>query len=284
MNRIQFIKGLISAGAFSYLPKGIATNYKKFYLLQFFVAGFRFYDGMKLLHQMSEGDLLKLGREPDNKFDECAVALYWNDTKIGFVPQAENEILSRLIDGQALDLLAEITHLNKEVQPWENLCVAISFLKQTDEVPPNAAYMAQLMEPEYYTYKRKDDIVTRVDLEEEEIADETNEMDWYNFFVKASNKDSIFDIIHSSDVNKDYEYGRETGWYILVNINRLPSNIIISEIKLEEKGVQLPLDVFFEEKGYALISTDTATSFVPYINSLRNVSDVLGRHYIELMF
>ena len=60
MNRLSFLKNLLALGGASLLPMGMVTNYRKFYLLQCFVAGFRFYKGMDLLAEMQEGDVLEL--------------------------------------------------------------------------------------------------------------------------------------------------------------------------------------------------------------------------------
>jgi hypothetical protein len=46
-----------------------------------------------------------LRKEPNNEHDECAIALFWQDEKIGYVPASCNEIIARLIDAQALPLL-----------------------------------------------------------------------------------------------------------------------------------------------------------------------------------
>jgi hypothetical protein len=107
---------------------------------------------MSLLQKMNEGDLLQLVREPENEHDACAIALHWNGEKIGYIPRDENALLSRLIDANALELVAEITHLNKAVQPWENLHIAVSFLKETREnIPPQATYLTELSRPYYHS-------------------------------------------------------------------------------------------------------------------------------------
>lgn len=45
------------------------------------------------------GAKFQLQREPQNKFDELAIAIYdSNKNHLGFVPQAKNEVLARLLD------------------------------------------------------------------------------------------------------------------------------------------------------------------------------------------
>ena len=46
--------------------------------------------------------VLTMKREPDNKFDKFAIALYCDDTRIGFVPAAMNTVCSRLMDAGKL--------------------------------------------------------------------------------------------------------------------------------------------------------------------------------------
>lgn len=37
-------------------------------------------------------------REPDNKHDKFAIALYFNKTKVGYIPRDKNEVIARLMD------------------------------------------------------------------------------------------------------------------------------------------------------------------------------------------
>lgn len=41
---------------------------------------------------------LKTKREADNKYDEFAVALYFENEKIGYIPRDKNEVIARLMD------------------------------------------------------------------------------------------------------------------------------------------------------------------------------------------
>lgn len=156
MKRSDFLQRLIAiAGYGSFNLKAIIPK-RKIYLLQFFVAGFRHYKGMELLPYMELNDLLELRREPENEHDECAIALYWQQEKIGFVPASSNEMLAKLLDAKALPLLGMITHLNREVKPWENVVAAVYFLQdETVEIPAYAGYLKQVAQPIYTTPKRQ---------------------------------------------------------------------------------------------------------------------------------
>lgn len=64
MDRSDFLKNIIGLFGLAVLPPLALKQYHKLYLLQFFVRGFKFYDGPKLLDIMSEGSMLELVREP----------------------------------------------------------------------------------------------------------------------------------------------------------------------------------------------------------------------------
>jgi len=283
MQRKSFIQHLSALGAFGFLPAGAIKYYKRFYLLQCFAAGFRYYKGMEMLDRMKEGDMLELVREADNEYDDCAIALHWNREKIGFLPASENGLLSRLLDAEALDLTAEITHLNKTVQPWENLSVAIYFLKETTQstLPVKMEYLTQLETPHYTAFKNNSNTVTKVTWETGRYEED---FDWAGFLKDHSRKDSIQDIIMNSDVSPTYKYGSETGEYLLLNINRLPEDDMIKQLFSKIEQTLGSLDNLFDEQGYITLTTSEAAALIPKLERIANVTDKLGRHFIELGF
>jgi len=289
MNRLSFLKNLLMLGGGALLPANLVHNYRRFYLLQCFVAGFRFYKGMDLLAEMNEGDTLELVREPENKYDQCAIALHWNKEKIGFIPKEENKFLSKLLDAQALELTAEITHLNKEVKPWENLHIGIYFLKDwVGELPNGKEYLAQLQTPRYRTLKIDKELITRIDRKEDTYL--PSEKDWYGFFTEASENDKIYNIIHSSDLNPKHQYGAETGDYLLVNKLLLDiedftdsASGYVDEIYTRMTEYSDELEDLFGEQGYVVLSTQEAEDLIPRIEKLVEVSDKLGNRYIEMI-
>lgn len=153
MNRVEFLRRLIGIAGFGFLSVPEIQASQKIYLLQSFVAGFRFHKGMQLLPYMQQGDILELRREPDNKHDEFAVALYWQQEMIGFLPASSNEIIARLADAKALPLVACITHLNQNAKPWENVAIAVYFLQQEKKELPE--YLTIIEQPVYTTVKKK---------------------------------------------------------------------------------------------------------------------------------
>jgi hypothetical protein len=156
MNRTTFLNKLLSTTLVSKIPLEVTKEFRKIYLMQCFVAGFRHYDGMYLVDSMKEGDLLELKREPKNEFDFYAIALYFRENKIGFIPKEVNLMLSSLLDSEALSLFAVISHLEKSAKPWENVSVSIYFLQQVNHsLPAHANYLTRIETPHYRTLKHK---------------------------------------------------------------------------------------------------------------------------------
>lgn len=176
MKRSDFLKNLIASVAIGKLPLSLTKDFRKIYLLQCFAAGFRHYEGMNMLENMKEGDLLELVREPDNSYDACAIALHWQGKKIGFIPASINEMLSFLLDAEALSLFAVITHLEKESQPWENVAVAVYFIQDVNkELPAHASYLTRIEAPHYRTLNnKKPSAIKEKQLTMDDLFDNTN--------------------------------------------------------------------------------------------------------------
>lgn len=86
------------------------------------IAGFMYWDGCEAFGELEVGKKLELVRESDNKYDPEAVAIYYKDLKLGFVPRGENERISHFLDMGHTDLfevmvarLCEDAHPEKQV-------------------------------------------------------------------------------------------------------------------------------------------------------------------------
>lgn len=71
---------------------------------------FEYHHGPRLWPQLQSGAALTLRREADHPNDARAVAVYWRDFKLGYVPQNENAVLAQLLDRGAA-LQAQISSL-----------------------------------------------------------------------------------------------------------------------------------------------------------------------------
>lgn len=285
MLRSDFIKGIIGFLGLSALPASMVKQYHRYYLLQSFVRGFRFYEGLKLLDEMHEGDLLEMLREPANEYDPKAIALYFNKHKIGFIPKEDNDILSRLMDAGVVKLQAEITHLNKKAKAWENVHIGVYVLKETNEpITENAKYLTVLETPHYRTIKmdsQKTADVYFTDDEEEEILDAEA---FYETMVENSKDNSIYNILHI-----DFESGQNLQQVInegrmIVNQRHLPEDLKIDKlVKALDEGV-IGLDAYFDKNGYVVANVNRVAGLSARINKVTNVLDKAGRIFYEIQF
>lgn len=63
----------------------------------FTIAGFTYYDGAQVFNELKIGKQLELKLEEDNKFDARAVALYYQECKLGYVPKTDNRVIHKLL-------------------------------------------------------------------------------------------------------------------------------------------------------------------------------------------
>jgi hypothetical protein len=64
----------------------------------FNIAGFTYYDGVDVFYDLKIGTELHLKAEPKNCFDAYAVAIYYNETKLGYIPKGENKEISKFLN------------------------------------------------------------------------------------------------------------------------------------------------------------------------------------------
>jgi hypothetical protein len=77
---------------------------KERHLADFDIAGFTYCDGVDVFCELKIGTELILQAEPENRFDARAVAIYYKETKIGYIPKSENKIISQFLNLGHLDL------------------------------------------------------------------------------------------------------------------------------------------------------------------------------------
>ena len=82
------------------------------HLFDTYIAGTSFLEDTSVLDTLNLNDKLTLKRE-DNKYDEKAI-LILNSTnnKLGYIPEKDNQIFSRLMDAGKL-LIAKVNKINK---------------------------------------------------------------------------------------------------------------------------------------------------------------------------
>ena len=117
----RLLRGLTVLAIGGALPK---PEPPRLVLDRFWVAGFRYYEGLALMHALRCGDALTLKPEPTNPYDERAVEVLWRGRKLGYVPRRQNAVICRLL-GQGATLPAHIHSLQPEMEPWEMVEVEV---------------------------------------------------------------------------------------------------------------------------------------------------------------
>lgn len=98
-NEIELLKNhwLALADDIEKLPEPFS---REIFLMECRIAGTTFVkDVGTKTEKLAEGDVLALRRDPDNAYDDRAIAVHMaGDVRIGWIPQERNEVVSRLMD------------------------------------------------------------------------------------------------------------------------------------------------------------------------------------------
>lgn len=96
------------------------------HIIDFSIAGFQYWDGVEALPHLTLGCALSLKAEPDNPFDPQAVAVYYGETKLGFVPRAKNDaVFSLVYFGYEGALETKVIMMDPTAHPSRQIRVAV---------------------------------------------------------------------------------------------------------------------------------------------------------------
>jgi hypothetical protein len=113
--------GLVAAGA------AVSAPSRTVLIQESQVAGFQFHGGDAIWESMAVGAPLKLIREPKNSHDPEAVAVFFHDVKLGYVPRGDNSAVAQMLDrGEKLE--ATISRLRVDDDPWQRVRLSIFLL------------------------------------------------------------------------------------------------------------------------------------------------------------
>ena len=116
--RRRFLGALLgSAAALSTRPTAANPQPRKVLVQHSPLAGFQYHHGEDLWPSLRVGDTLTLVREPQNRYDDCAVRVDWQGRKLGYVPRRENVAVAQMLDrGERLE--ATLAALSESRNPW----------------------------------------------------------------------------------------------------------------------------------------------------------------------
>ena len=104
---------------------------RRIHLDNFHIAGFSYWDGCEVLEQLKPGTKLDLVREEDNKFDPYAVAIYYGEFKLGFIPRGSNHDISKYLDMGVDDIYeVRVTRVTPDAHPESQVEVIVYIKNQ----------------------------------------------------------------------------------------------------------------------------------------------------------
>lgn len=89
------------------------------------VAGIAFYQLKNIYHHLTPGVKLSLRRENDNNHDKKAVAVYYRNFKIGYLPCVENGVIAEGLDNGTAFEVKVFTSVKDKYLPTDELYIAI---------------------------------------------------------------------------------------------------------------------------------------------------------------
>lgn len=153
MKRSDFIKNFIGVFGLSAIAPELVQQYQKIPLLNTFVRGFRYYEGPSLLRALKKEKKVQLVRDYENLYDEHAIAVFFHEKKIGYLPAEKNLLLSKILDFQLLDLSGEVLRVEPKAKEWEQLYIGVYTTKPLDALTHQTKALIQEKLPYYHSIK-----------------------------------------------------------------------------------------------------------------------------------
>ncbi|MBK7446976.1 MAG: HIRAN domain-containing protein [Ignavibacteria bacterium] len=125
IDRTKFLKFL---GLTGFYPARVIIGKKeekRIYLGDFFIAGFKYYEGEEVINELTEGEELKFKRQKENEYDEKAIEIYSSSgKKLGYIPMDLNFIPANIMD-QEIKIAGNISEIDHDAESWEKVIVSI---------------------------------------------------------------------------------------------------------------------------------------------------------------
>ncbi len=104
------------------------------HIIDFNIAGMRYWDGALVLESLKPGMTLDLNPEFDNEYDHNAVEISFEGTRLGFVPRDINPLLAQAIRFGHGDIVeCRILKVDPQAETWEQVRVGLYFTDNTAE-------------------------------------------------------------------------------------------------------------------------------------------------------
>ena len=101
---------------------------REIFLLDIVVAGTSFCPIVQeLVPTLLPNTVLRMVRQPHNEYDENAIAIYYEEHRIGYVPQELNLVISRLMDA-GKEFYARVV-LVKKIHEWVRISAKLFMIE-----------------------------------------------------------------------------------------------------------------------------------------------------------
>ena len=106
--------------------RGVAQNQGET-ALRYSIVGMNHQGTEAVVAELKAGAAVTLVREPDNKFDKNAVAVWIDGRRVGYVPKATNRGLAAMIDAKGHKWTAPAPVLGLDEKPPESATLYMAF-------------------------------------------------------------------------------------------------------------------------------------------------------------
>lgn len=106
---------------------------KRKHFSHFSIAGFTFYEGVLAFKHLEIGTELTIKPEPENRYDENAVAIYYKEHKLGYVPRSQNKAIAAILGAGQNIFEMRVQQLNPETSPEQQVQVVVFVTAINDE-------------------------------------------------------------------------------------------------------------------------------------------------------
>lgn len=120
LKRRTFFQRLFGGLGVAVAGRVVAAGSRSVLIQESPLAGFQFHSGNAAWSSMTVGASLDLVREPNNSHDTNAVAVYFREEKLGYVPRGENGAVAQMLD-RGEKLAATISRLTVHDDPWQRV-------------------------------------------------------------------------------------------------------------------------------------------------------------------
>jgi len=121
-------------------------------LLHTHLAGFSHWNGIFLFSKLQIGTELRIQAEPENRYDSDAVAVFFEDKKIGYIPRRENSEIAKFCRQGYADIFdVRINRISPAENP-ENLIGIAVYIRDREHPEREPVIQEETLEKPRDTY------------------------------------------------------------------------------------------------------------------------------------